>query len=255
MTPREKTILKMLLWVNVLVFCCVVPVVALVLDVGNIQSQVLALVPPTFTPRIPLTPTRPLPTATIENNWKLYPVTSDGYAMALPNSWVYQELSAATIDQVIADLKKNNSQLADVLAKQGKQLLASGIKYYAIDGTLGSTAGGMATNCNVLHQTQPQVFTLDYLVTANLQELENMSAVTKPITHKRVQLTVGEAEEIRYVMSMAGANNPAVKFSTLQYLLVRGKETYIATFGTSPVLESKNAPTFQKIIQTLRYVP
>ncbi|MBI5034900.1 MAG: hypothetical protein HZB51_30615 [Chloroflexi bacterium] len=255
MTHQEKNILKMLLWVNLLVFCCGLPVLALALNVGNVQSQLLALIPPTGTPRVPLTPTRPLPTATIENNWKLYPVASDGYAMALPNSWVYQELNAATIDQAIAELKKKNSQLADIMQKQGKQLLASGIKFYAIDGTPGSAIGGSVTNCNIIHQVQPQVFTLDYVLTANLQELENTAAVSKPITHKRVQLGAGEAEEVRYVITMAGANNQAVKFSTIQYLLVRGKDNYIVTFGTPPTLESKNVSAFQKIVQTFRYVP
>ena len=255
MTLQEKNILKMLLWLNLFFFCCGLPVLALALNVGDVQSQLLALIPPTSTPRIPSTPTRPLPTATIESNWKLYPVASDGYAMALPNSWVYQELSAATIDQTIAELKKKNSQLADIMQKQGKQLLASGIKFYAIDGAPGSSVGGAVTNCNIIRQVQPQVYSLDYVLTANLQDLENTTAVSKPITHKRAQLGVGEAEQVQYVITMTGANNQVVKFSTIQYLLVHGKDTFIITFGTPPTLESKNISVFQKIIQTFRYVP
>lgn len=61
MTPDQKTLLTLLVFAIVLLFCCGLPVLLVIMDVGGIQAQLLALAPeppPTATPRLTVTPTR-----------------------------------------------------------------------------------------------------------------------------------------------------------------------------------------------------
>lgn len=255
MTPREKNILKQLVLVNILLFCCGLPVLAIFLDVGGTRAQVLALVPappPSATPRATLTPTRVIPTATLEAGWKLYPSPKDGFAMALPSSWVYQELDPATLQQAIQTLKQKNPQMAQTLEKQGQTLTEAGVRFFAIDGASGSVADGVNTNANVIHLVQPQPITLDFFIARNLPELESQPNVSKPVRHRRVQLSGIEAEEIRYTTSFILSGNKSSQLATTQYLIVRGKGCYVITFVTAVKLDSKYSPVFEKIAKTFR---
>jgi hypothetical protein len=263
MTSQQKNILIFLAIADLIFVCCLLPAVAFVAtqpaDADPVQMAMdtaKGFLPATLTPRATSTRTAtPGPTQTIAPGWKLYSVPKDGYAMALPNSWVYQELDAATIDQMVATLKKQNSPLTQVLETQGKQLIASGIRFYAIDGAAGSTMGGIATNCNIIRHTETQVYSLDYAVTSSINALEGQSMVVKPITHRRVQLPVGEAEQLRYALNLTLANNQTIKTPITQYLVMRGKDSYIITFTTHSSLDAKYLPTFESIIKTFRFVP
>jgi hypothetical protein len=255
MSPQEKSILKALVIVNVLIMCCGMPALLVYLDVGGIQAQALALVPempPTSTPRATLTPTRVIPTATLEAGWKLYPVPSQGFSMALPSSWAYQELDPATMQQAIQTLKQKNQQMAQTLEKQGQELTKAGVKFFAVDGASGSVADGVSTNVNVIRLAQPQSITLDFFVARNIPELEAQPNVSKPVKHWRVQLYGIEAEELRYTTSFIFSGTQPTQLGTTQHLIVRGKDCYILTFVTSTKLESKYVPIFEKIAKTFR---
>ena len=267
MTKEQKNIVQLLLGLNMLVFCCGAPAALIFFDVGGSQAQAQewlargdALLPkrtPAGT-RAPANvpanaPTRAVPPPTLEAGWKVYAVAADKFAMALPATWVFQELDAATLQQTIQTMKQKNPQFGQAMEAQSKQLLASGIRFYAVDGAPSASVGGALTNVNVIRTTHTQVYALDYFVTLNLQQLESQSAVSKPINRRRIQLPVGEAEELRYTLTLTGANNQAVKSMTTQYLILRGKDSYIVTFTCPPTLDAKNFPTFEKIVRTLQW--
>jgi hypothetical protein len=255
MTPDQKNVLTVLVFACVLLFCCGLPALLVILDVGGMQAQLLALVPeprPTATPRPTVTPTRVIPTATVQAGWKLHAISEDGFAMALPPSWVFQELDPATMEQGIQALKQKNPQIAQTLEQQGKVLSEQGIKFYAIDGASGSVADSFYTNVNVMHQVMPQTISLDFAVAQSLPVVENQYHLSQPIKHRRVQLYAMEAEELRFTIPIVISGKQASQIAVTQYIILRGKDNYILTFMTSAKLDGKYAPVFEQIAKTFR---
>lgn len=249
----------------VLLVCCVGPAALFVFNYGSAQQRVQALintaagitptVRPAAAPAGPL-PTfpRPGPTATLEAGWKLYTMPKDGFAIAYPPSWMYQETDPATLQPAIAALKKNNPQMANLLESRQGQIATAGVKYYAIDTGPNSSTGGLITNSNLIHESVNQVYTLDYFVGMSIKQLEDATTmVSKPINHRRLQFPAGEAEEVRYLLNMVNESKQTIKLSTIQYLFLNGKETYTLTFSVSTSLEARYLPAFEKIARTFRY--
>lgn len=264
-TAKNYTPLIAILSFVVLLVCCIGPAGLFVFNYGSAQQRVQALIntasgiTPTPRPMATLpgpspTPTRPSPTATLEAGWKLYSVPKDGFAIAYPSSWTYQETDPATLKPTIAALKKNNPQMANLLESRQGQIATAGVKYYAIDTGPNSSSGGLITNSNLIHESVNQVYTLDYFAGMSVKQLEDATTiVSKPINHRRVQFPVGEAEEVRYLLNMANESKQAVKLSTIQYLFLNGKETYTLTFSVATSLEARYLPVFEKIARTFRY--
>lgn len=257
MTPQQKNLITILVLGNLALFCCCGPALFIFADVGGSQSFVAGLIPtpgPTSTPKPTVAPTRPMPTTTLESGWKLYPSTKDGFALALPSTWVYQDLDSSTLSAGWQDLKKNNPQLVAMFENQSKQASGQGVKYHAADFGPGSSADGYITNLNVMHSSQSQTFTMDYLVGQSIKALEGMPGVSKPINHRRIQLPGGETEEFRYVLAVNLDNKQTLKIALTQYAILQGKETCTITFGTPLALDSKYFPIFEKIARTMRWL-
>lgn len=263
MTSQQSGIIKALVAANFLVLCCLVPAILLYFDVGGAQTRSLSLADGLLQTRAtlatrtatrsPATPTKTLPTATLEAGWKLYPSPKDGFAVAFPKTRSYQDIDPATIKTVIQTLKKNDPRLASVLESQEGQLAAAGIKFYATD--FASVVGGFATNSNLIHKTETQAFTMDFYVGSSVSQLEGQaSLVSKPITHRRLKFPSGDTEDFRFILNMTNASNQPIKIATTQYLFLNGKESYTLTFSCAPSLESQLLTTFEKIGRSFRFV-
>lgn len=264
-TARNYTPLIAILSFVVLLVCCIGPSALLVFNYGSAQQRVQALINtaagitptprPTTTPAGPLpTPTQARPPATLEAGWKLYSMPKDGFAIAYPSNWTYQEIDPATIKSVIATLKKNNPQMANLLESRQGQIASAGVRYFALDFGPNSSANGVTTNSNLIHESVTQVYTLDYYAGMSIKQLEDATTmVSKPINHRRMQFPTGEAEEVRYLLNMTNESKQAVKVSTTQYLFLNGKETYTLTFSVATSLEARYLPVFEKIARSFRY--
>ena len=154
----------------------------------------------------------------------------------------------------IAALKKNNPQMANLLESRQGQIATVGVKYYAVDTGPNSSASGLITSSNLIHESVTQVYTLDYYAGMSIKQLEDATTmVSKPINHRRLQFPAGEAEEVRYLLNMVNESKQTIKLSTIQYLFLNGKETYTLTFSVSTSLEARYLPAFEKIARTFRY--
>lgn len=270
---KNLVLLVVVLSTLVVLVCCIAPGALFLFNYGGARDRVQVLlvsaVPTTPTPRLTATPrgptptatrpgpsptpTKPRPTATLEAGWKLHPMPKDGFAIAYPSTWTFQDIDPATISSVIATLKKNNPQMASLLESQQGQSATAGVKYVAMDSGANSTANGLLTNSNLIHTNVDIAYTLDVAVESSVKEMEQMAMVSKPIAHRRMQFPAGEAEEIRYTLSMVNASKQTIKVSTTQYLFLNGREVYMLTFSTAPSLETKNLPIFEKIAKTFRF--
>ncbi len=263
MTTSQRDILIVLAIVDLLFVCCLVPVLIVTqlgpdspVNLSNLPKTFAGLVAtpkPTSTRGPTATPTKALPTPTLEAGWKLYPASKDGFAIAYPASWTFQNMEPATLQANIQELKKTNPDWAKVLEGQAGQAATNGVRYFAMDFASNSTSGGLTTNSNIIHTVETQAYTIDYYVGVNVKQLESSTLASKPINHRRLNVMAGDIEEVRYTVTMNDANNKPFKIATTQYLFLHGRDSYILTFSVAPAIEARYLPTFEKVARTWRW--
>ena len=89
-------------------------------------------------------------TSTLDNGWLLYETHLDGFSIALPPDWLHINLNAETFADTLALGTENDPEVNDLLS--GNVLLglvASGIKFYAVDPSLEAVNLGLPTTLNV----------------------------------------------------------------------------------------------------------
>lgn len=274
MTRQQKTTLITLGAINALVFCCLMPVILLS---GGGTSNRQALQPTatrtpteTSTPEPTLAPqptntlvlrppaTLPVRTATprsLEAGWKFYDASPEGFGMALPSSWQKISLDQDFIASYFQTLREKNPKFASAFQGVSSQLVASQIKFFAIDASQQAVSSNYITSMNALREALPTEMSLDRYVQANLTILNRSGLANKTPARKRVTFSAGAAEEIKYQAAATSAGNEKITISVLQYLLVRGKFGYVTTFGTTPDKDKAYAPIFQKMMQSFQWVP
>jgi hypothetical protein len=208
---------------------------------------------PTATPT-PVPPTEtPMPTTitkTLETGWILYQKPAAGFAIALPPTWEQVDLDAENLDTILDTIAESNPEIGTLLKGVGRSLIASGFKFWGFDLTPEAAKTGLLTNINVLKQPLTIKASLDFYVQASLTQLEDLSNVIKPISHRRVKLAGSDAEELQYQMKVVGATGKTVIVAATQYLLVREKDVYAISFATVPGQTKKYAPILEKIMQS-----
>jgi hypothetical protein len=263
LSPLQKRIVVTLAIANAILVCLVIPAVIVLLNfnppapewspVVNAVTTPTRLMPsPSATSSV--TPTRPPPTPVLDEGWKFHRVPEQGFAIGLPPTWESQQLASGTLSATIQALRQTNPLIADALQEQGQQLIAAGVQFFAADLAPGASGGQVITNITVIHQTQKQEFGFDFYFRANLQQLNEMEGATKPLASRRFQTEVGEMGEARYRMALAGVDGQPLTSSVTQYMFLRGKEAYLMTLTTPLALESKNAPVFEKIAKSFRWL-
>lgn len=274
MTRQQRIIVIALVAVNVLLFCCAAP--AILLSGGSSQPQAAVAVTatrtltatptiePTSTPQATSTfvmqpsATSAVPTVTprsLEAGWRFYDASPEGFAMALPPSWQKINLDRDFITTYFQTLKDKNPKFASAFEGVSNQLLASQIKFFAIDASQQAISGNYLTSMNALREPLPFEMSLDSYAQANLTNLSKSGLPSKTPTHRRVTFAAGAAEEIKYQANALSAGSQKIIVSVLQYALVHGKSGYVITFGTTPDKDKTYAPIFQKMMQSLQWVP
>jgi len=161
-------------------------------------------------------------------------------------------LDAEAIDTVLDTVGELNPEMAKLLKGQARSLAASGFKFWGFDLDPQAAKTGFLTNINVLSQPLIVKASLDFYVQASVAQLENLSSVIKPVTHRRIKLTAGDTEELQYRMKVASATGKTVTVVATQYFLIQDKHFYVITCGTLPEQAKKYAPIFEKIGQSFQ---
>ncbi len=267
MSPLQKRIILTLVIANAILLLFAVPAALVLLwlfpAVEKHAPVVFAATTPTRSQPTPtvtvtvvpsLTPTRVQPTPPLDAGWTFHRVPERGFGIALPATWEPQQLEAATLGSTIQALRDKNPLISDALAVQGGQLIADGVLFFAADLAPGPSSGQVLTNITLVRQIQKQEFDFDFYFKANLQQLSEMEGATKPIANRRFQTEVGQMGEARYRMAIAGVDGQPLTSSISQYMFLRGKEAYLITLTTPLAFETKNAPVFEKIAKSFRWL-
>ena len=188
----------------------------------------------------------PTPAPSLESGWKLYSVSAEGFAIALPPNWDKVDLKLSSADAAAAF--KDNPAFVKFL--QGIQLNKY-IKFFGVDHQ--TLTGDFATNVNVVSVPVPDSATLDQVVTA---ELASYTRLQISPTHQRVQLSAGDAEQVDYTLTPNTASGGKVLTAVKQYILLRlgARPTeFVVTLTTKDDQASSYDVTFGKIANAFRY--
>ena len=188
------------------------------------------------------------PTAapSLEAGWKLYSVSAEGFAIALPSSWDKVDLNLSSADAAAAF--KDNPAFVKFL--QGIQLNKY-IKFFGVDHQ--TLTGDFATNVNVVSVPVPDSATLDQVVTA---ELASYTRLQISPTHQRVHISAGDAEQFDYTLTPNTASGAKVLTAVKQYILLRlgaHPTEFVVTLTTKVDQASSYDVTFGKIANAFRY--
>lgn len=221
---------------------CIVTLLLLLIGCGGSKDK------PTPTP----VPPTAAPIPTLEPDWTLYEKPEYGFAIALPPRWEQIDMDAQTLEASLEMLGDENPEMATLLSGQASSLVISGIKFFGFDVSVEAVSTGFATNVNVLSQPLGMEMSLDVFTQVTVAQLENMELVKGRVSQRRVNLSTGEAVELKYRMEMQVPYGGTVTIAVTQYAFIRGEDAYVITLGTTEDQVETYAPLFEKIAQSFR---
>ncbi len=192
-------------------------------------------------------------TQTLDTGWTLYELPDDGFGIAIPPTWFYLALDPQQFERALALIGEQNPQWSEMFSGQARNLIASGLKFYALD-LSGSFQAGLPASVNVVRAEIPFKLTLDAFVTLSIKQLEALVGSGVEIAHQRVQLYQTDAEEIEYQMELPGPAGKPVSQYLLQYLVLDGQTAYVLTLGCPLGQADQDRDTLKKIAATFRLI-
>lgn len=252
MTSRQRSLLFVLAIANAILLCCLAPAVFILAtqppDQNPLQPALdaLQIALPSPSPPAALQPT-------LEAGWKLYTVSTDNFAIALPSTWKQVPLSQADIAAEIDALGKKNPEFGNAPGAQSSSV-ALLVRFVGIDTAPEGTVGAFSTNIDVFHRTQLIDAPLDVYIPISLKALQDLPYASKPIFHRRVQTLAGDAEEFRYHNTLKLPNDQEVTTANREYILVHDKEFFVITCTAPLKQEDRYAPIFERIAASFRWM-
>jgi hypothetical protein len=190
----------------------------------------------------------PSPTPKLEAGWKVYPVSSEGFAVAIPPNWGHIDLTltGADISAAFPDYPQAATFFKQVQVNKY-------IKFFAVDHQ--SLATGYATNLNVIRvPLDDTVTSLDQVVAAELDTFQKQLKLNP--THRRVHLTAGEAEEFDTNVTVTAGDGTKIPTAIKQYMMLRlgsQEAEYVLSMTSRASQADAYAPTFLKIANAFQY--
>jgi len=194
----------------------------------------------------PLGEARPVPKKTDEQGWPLYEQPADGFALAVPTTWIALQVNPQTFDRVLEQTIRNNPEMK-AMEQTIRQQVAAGMKF------LGSEKASGGTNVTVMKLTEPAAVPLGEAAASLEMQFKGLPGVQGPVTRQRVRLRPGEAERLAYVVAMSGPGGPK-RLAMTTWVLVRGSDVYLLSTTTEANLAATNTATFERIAQSFRFL-
>ena len=180
---------------------------------------------------------------------------SEKFVIALPPKWQQLSLEPEFWERGINMVSEQNPQLKSVLSSgMMANLVASGIKLYALDLSPESLEADFPASANVLKANLGAKIPLDSYVSLSLAQIKKFANPKFPVTHRRVTLSNVEAEEIKYEMNLTVGRAAPVPFRIVQYIIVDGSTAYVISLSCPVELDAAYAPVFEKIGQSFRLI-
>ena len=191
---------------------------------------------------------------TLSDGSTKYTVAANNFALTLPKGWEVLDLDSETLTGAIATAMKGNPEFEGVLSGQMKQLIAQGIKFYAVD--LGSkpVRGQLPTTCNVLVQKIPGKMAMKALVNLTAQQLETIFTLDEPVEQSVLKMPVGDVGFLHYTIPFNLPTGKKINITATQYLVQGKAGLYIVSFSASAAAAKDGAKKFEAAMKTFAFL-
>lgn len=201
-----------------------------------------------------------IPAATPEEGWKRYDRPEARFTISLPEEWIEVSESSEKRDEVVNNVRKVNSGLADAL--EGNIVRSSGADYKLLAYDLSD--GALATNFLpriAVVQLQVNSGRLEQYVRAEIDYVykELTDFLVSTVDLENVELATGTAFSVKYKLQGAYYEEYVTYEVTQYYLLlkrdVQNRDFYVISMATNEGQVEKYAETFRKIAESFRWLP
>ncbi len=235
-----------------------------------LETEMPTLAPTAFPqPTTTLSPTSeptPIPSATLTpesfiksidetTGWDHYDYYQDGFAISIPPSWVAFNLNAEDFTMMLDLFENTNPELAEVYTSDAIQnMIASGIKFMAIDASQESMGSGNPTNMNLLIADLPLDIDLRAYIDLTLGQLKQMLGENIQITEKTVYVSGIEAVRLTYSTFVNNIQGNPQEVQFIQYIFLDGRTQVILTFTVNKGLYPANISLIEDIVESFEYI-
>jgi hypothetical protein len=171
-------------------------------------------------------------------------VPGDGVSLSVPASWVALDHRDVLSEQVLAELSRENPQLAPLFTA----LRSGSIRFLAADPKVRQR---FATNVNIVVSRAPAGLDFNAYRGAIVAQLDQLPSVAGPIRTSVVTLPTGKAVRVRYGLKLV-ARGRKFTTATLQYGFLRRGRSIVVTYTTLPTLAGTYDATFAASASSIR---
>jgi hypothetical protein len=219
---------------------------------------------PTATPTPKPTPTNkptqtPTPepaaliTSTLGNEWILYALPEEGFAIALPPEWLQIPMDPEALENALTIAGEQNPNIGKMFNSETlRRLAASGLKFYGMDLSPESLESGFLVNINVLKIDLGFKIPFETYIAINLEQIKAIATSGTSVDHQPVKLSNVDAEKLTYEMEQVSLTGIPIQVAVTQYLILDGSTSYVITLIASTSIVDSYASTFEAIGQSFR---
>jgi hypothetical protein len=219
---------------------------------------------PTATPR-PAAPPTPRPTPTVRPTSTATPKPADtvigetgrivvpdqNFAITLPRGYKRIKLDATTLTQ-ISDVFRPDSDMGRIMSSQMTQLLAAGVKLWAIDVSTKASVKNVPGNINVI-VVPATAFDVSLIKGLAVSQLRSIKGISK-VKATDVKLPVGPAVRVSYRASFETTMGITLAMQGVQYYLNASDQTFVLTFSCG-ALDSHCGDRADKSVKSFEALP
>ncbi len=200
------------------------------------------------------TPASSLEQTELDNGDILYVNTEAGFSIALPPEWFVLDLSSDDFSEMLGLVAGQNESLSFFSEDYVQALVASGMKFYAVQGDVNSLSNPIPISINILQQEVPPGLSLDQLVAVTAAQLESIFDLTSEMEQAPVMLGAEEGVMVSYSMGLVTAVGVEAEARNTQYFIAGDDYVFIVTLGMGTDLVDEYLESSRTAVETFQIV-
>ena len=134
-------------------------------------------------------------------------------------------------------------------------MMAAGMKFMAVDGSVDSLSAGVPTSINILSTELPISLALDDMAEILTSQLQAMFGDDLEIQQERLELNGVDALKLVYQQETVNQFGQAHLIGLQQYVMIQDNIQYVITLGSLADYYEQNSELFKAIAQSFALLP
>lgn len=184
----------------------------------------------------------------------LYELPESGFSFELSPEWAVIDLTAEELSDVLGAVVEQNESLSFLSTEYAQNLVASGIRFYAINTVPESLASGGPFTLNVVVEELPFGLTAERYANLAVGQLEQLFDLETAV--EQTPVTVGGEASVRlvYPLEIVTALGVPVDIVNTQYIFVNEGRAYIVTASVLTELAEAYLEPVRAAAETFRFI-